>query len=138
MKKISLTLLLVGLLFSQIILVLFNLNQGFEFHKVIFRIIPFVDYAGKASSQLQLSSCIIGYLFFFVFGLLNTSKEKYPQIFKSVVMYSAIALVLVFFELTSILEDIYGNFQGKHFYIGWLLFLLGMWIYAKRYIAQKK
>jgi len=52
-------------------------------------------------------------------------------------MFSGIAIVVTFFEFTSILEDLNGTFQGKYFHIGWLMFLLGLWIFSKRYLAKR-
>lgn len=137
MKKISLALLFTGLIFSQLILIAFNVNNGFEFHKVIFRAIPIAEYAGKISMRPYLTSSIIGYIAFVIFGVLNTNKIKAPSIFKSVFMYTAIAIVVTFFEFTSILEDFSGTYEGKYFGIGWLLFLLGLWIFSKQYLSKK-
>lgn len=137
MKKTSLVLLIIGLIFSQLIFFTFNLNNGFQFHEFVVRLLPIAEYAGKASSQLYLTSIFIGYVAYVAFGVLNTNKVKWPGTFKPALMYSGIAIVVAFFEFTSILEDLFGNFQGKHFRIGWLLFLLGLWIFSKRYLAKK-
>ncbi len=137
MKKLSLILLTLGLIFSQIVVVRFNLNNGFEFHNLWIKILPIADYAGKSSSEFYLTSTILGYIAFVVFGVLNTNKIKSPEIFKSVLMFSAITIVVTFFEFTSILEDLNSTFQGKHFRIGWLLFFLGLWIFSKKYLSKK-
>jgi len=136
MKKISLVLLITGLFFSQIIVIRFNLNNGFEFHNVWIKILPLADYAGKSSVEMYLTSTILGYIAFLVFGVKHTNKNKYPRIFKSALMFTGIAVVVIFFEFTSILEDLNGTFQGKHFRIGWLLFLLGIWIFWKKYYSK--
>ncbi|MCB2195601.1 MAG: hypothetical protein KQH79_07060 [Bacteroidetes bacterium] len=138
MKRTSLILLILGLILSQIVIVKFNLNNGFEFHNIDIRLIPLTDYAGKISQKLYLTSVIVGYILFVIFGVLNTNKQKAPEIFKSSLMFTGIALVVTFFEFTSILEDLNGTFQGKRFHIGWLIFLLGLWIFSKRYISIKK
>lgn len=137
MKKLSLILLILGLLLSQIIRVTFNLHDGFEFHGFMIKFIPILDYAGKASNELYLTSTILGYIAFLIFGIMNTNKVKSPEIFKSAFMFSGIVLVVTFYEFTSILEDTIGNFQGKHFRIGWLIFFLGMWIFSKKYLSKK-
>lgn len=137
MKKRSFFLLITGLILSQIVVVRFNLNNGFEFHNLWIKILPVADYAGKQSSELYLTSTILGYIVFVIFGVINTNKAKYPNIFKSALMYTAVAVVVTFFEFTSILEDLNGTFQGKHFRIGWLLFLLGLWIFGKKYLSKK-
>ncbi len=136
MKKTSLFLLITGLFFSQIIVIRFNLNNGFEFHNLWIKFLPIADYAGKSSGELFLTSTILGYIAFVIFGVNHTNKSKYPQIFKSALMYTGIAVVVTFFEFTSILEDLNGTFQGKHFRIGWLLFLLGLWIFWKKYFSK--
>ncbi|PLX11789.1 MAG: hypothetical protein C0597_14530 [Marinilabiliales bacterium] len=138
MKKLSFTLLILGLLFSQLFRIVFNLNNGFEFHHITVKLLPIADYAGKASPQLFLTSTIIGYIAFVIFGIINTNKIKSPDIFKSALIFTFIAILVSFFEFTSILEDINGTFQGKHFRIGWLLFLLGLWIFSKKYFIKKK
>ncbi len=137
MKKLSLTLIIIGLLLSQIILIIFNLNSTFIIHDITIRILPIAEYAGRTSPQLYLTSAILGYIAFVVFGVINTNKIKAPSIFKSVFMFTAISIVVTFFEFTSILEDLNGTFHGKHFRIGWLLFFLGLWIFSKRYFLQK-
>lgn len=137
MKKASLALLVLGLIFSQFILFEFNLNQGFEFHGINIKIVPLADYAGRYSPESKLSSTFVGYLFFVVFGVLNTNKIKSPEVFKSAFMFTGISLIISFFEVTSIIEDMQGNYQGKYFHIGWLVFLLGLWIFAKKYLRKK-
>ena len=137
MKKLSLALLILGLIFGQIIVLSFNLNDGFEIHGISFKLIPIAGYAGKASTQLFLTSTILGYIAFLIFGIINTNKIKSPTIFKSALLYTAIVLVVTFFEFTSILEDLKGTFQGKYFHISWFLFLLGLWIFSKKYLIKK-
>jgi len=136
MKKLSLALLILGLLFGQLIRLTFNLNDGLEIHLISFKLLPIADYAG-ASPQLFLTSTILGYIAFVVFGVINTNKIKSPTIFKSALMYTGITIVVTFFEFTSILEDLNGTFQGKHFRIAWPLFFLGLWIFIKRYLKRK-
>jgi len=75
MKRLSLLLLVIGLIFSQLVLVKFNLNNGFEFHKVSFRLLPIADYADKISQKLYLTSVILGYIAFVIFGVINTNKK---------------------------------------------------------------
>jgi len=136
MKKISLFLLFIGLFLSQIIVIRFNLNDGFDFYNLWIKILPIADYAGTSSEEMYLTSTILGYIAFIIFGVKHTNKNKYPRIFKSALMFTGIAVVVTFFEFTSILEDLNGTFQGKHFRIGWLLFLLGIWIFWKRYFSK--
>ena len=137
MKKSSAILLFTGLIFSQLVLLKFNLNNGFDFHNIWFRILPLAEYTGNTSPELYLTSTIFGYIAFVIFGILNTNKVKSPAIFKSALMFSAVTIVVTFFEFTSILEELYGTFQGKHFRIGWFLFLLGLWIFSKKYLLKK-
>lgn len=137
MKKLSLTMLILGLIFGQLVIFTFNLNDGFDYHKILIRFIPIADYAGKYSPETVLHSTFLGYIAFVVFGIINTNKTKYPNIFKSAFMFSAIAIIVSFFEFTSILEDMSGTYQGKYFRIAWLLFLLGLWIFSKNYLSKK-
>lgn len=137
MKKLSLILIILGILLSQVLRIAFNLNDGFEYHGFIIKLLPIADYAGRASNELYLTSTILGYIAFLIFGIMNTNKVQSPEIFKSAFMFSAIALVVTFFEFTSILEDLNGTFHGKHFRIGWLLFVLALWIFSKKYLSKK-
>ncbi len=136
MKKLSIILLFLGLIFSQIIVVRFNLSNGFEFHNFWIKVLPIASYAGKSSPELYLTSTILGYIAFVVFGVLNTNKVKSPGIFKSALMFSGITIIVTFFEFTSILEDLNSTFHGKYFRIGWLLFLLGLWIFSKKFLSK--
>jgi len=137
MKKISFILLILGLLFSQIFLFIFNLNDGFVFHGISIKLLPLADYAGKASPVTELTSILIGYIIFVIYGVLNTNKTRSPEIFKPALMFTGIAILVTFFEFTSILEDLQGSYQGKHFRIGWPIFLLGLFIYSKKYLAKR-
>lgn len=136
MKKLSFILLLLGLILSQIVIVKFNLNSGFEFHNFCFKLLPVAEYAGKTSPELYLTSTILGYFAYLIFGILNTNKIKSPETFKSFLMFTGIAVIVSFFEFTSIIEDLNSNFQGKYFRIGWLLFLLGLWLFVKKYLSK--
>ncbi|MEE4197197.1 MAG: hypothetical protein V2I54_06105 [Bacteroidales bacterium] len=137
MKKQSLFLLIAGLVLSQFIVIRFNLNDGFEFHNFWIKLLPIAEYAGESSEESYLTSTLLGYLAFIIFGVTHTSKQKFPEIFKSTLMFTGIAIVVTFFEFTSILEDLNGTYQGKHFRIGWLLFLVGFWIFGKEYSIKK-
>lgn len=136
MKKISLALLIVGLLLGQLVRIIFNVHDGFEFHTISLKLLPIADYGGGSSEQF-LTSTILGYLAFIAFGVINTNRQKYPGIFKSALMFTGASLVVAFFEFTSIIEDYNNTFQGKHFRIAWLLFFLGLWIFSKNYLAKK-
>ena len=136
MKKLSLVLLILGLIFSQVILFRFNVNHGLEFHHVWIKILPIADYAGKSSPQLFLTTAFIGYIFYLIFGAININKMKAPETFKTFILFSGITIVVGFFEISSIFEDLNSKFQGKHFRIGWLIFLLGLWIFIKRYYQK--
>ena len=100
MKKWSLFLLILGLILGKVILLNFNLNNGFEIHGISIKLLPIADYAGKASPELYLTSTILGYLAFVIFGIINTNKTKSPAIFKSALMYTGIVIVVTYFEFT--------------------------------------
>ena len=99
--------------------------------------LPLADYAGKSSPVTQLTSVILGYLLFIFLGVINTNKVRSPEIFKPALMFTGIAIIVTFFEFTSILEDIQGNYMGKHSRIGWPMFILGIFIYSKKYLAKR-
>ena len=79
MKKLSFVLLILGLIFSQLFIVTFNLDNGFEFHKFLIKPLPIADYAGKSSPELYLTSTILGYIAFVIFGIIygcNTGDKR--------------------------------------------------------------
>jgi hypothetical protein len=51
-------------------------------------------------------------------------------------MFVGIVIVLLYFEVSSIFEDINGIYQGKFFRIGWLVFILGIWIFIRKYFKK--
>ena len=60
-KRISLLILVLGLIFSSILRIKFNLNDGFQFHGIGFNLVPMpiLDFGGFSGIE-SLSSTIIG------------------------------------------------------------------------------
>ena len=129
-----LSVLILGLLFSATVGFKFNLSQGFEF-KGFWMSLPvqFFDFAGEGSDELNLTSQLIGYLFYLIFGIL--CLKRLGPLFKP---YKA--LVIIFFGLISLVfvsdfysfyQDLNNQFIGRHFKIGFTVFLLGLMLYSK-------
>lgn len=134
-QKIALTFLILGLVFSSIFRMRFNLSEGFEFHNFWISIIPSIfDYAGS-SDELELTSTFFGYILFIIFGTLLIRVNKDANIVKNTSLFIFLTITLIAFivESLSLTHDVTSNFSGQHFRIGPVLFLVGLSIFVKSY-----
>ena len=134
-QKLSLVFLILGLIFSNIIRVRFNVSNGFEFQGFWITPIPsFFDFAAIRSSDLALTSTCFGYLFLVIFGLLMLSYFKaLRQKTTSLTVFLVLTLLALAFESVSIIQDISSSFAGQHLRIGLALFLFGLLIIVNNY-----
>jgi hypothetical protein len=134
-QKISLGFLILGLIFSSIIRVRFNVSNGFEFQGFWITPLPSIfDFAAISSSDLALTSASFGYLFLGVFGLLMLSDFKaLRQKTTSLTVFLVLTLLALVFESVSIIQDISSSFGGQHLRIGLALFLFGLLILVNNY-----
>ena len=134
-QKLSLGFLILGLIFSSIIRVRFNVSNGFEFQSFWITPLPSVfDFAAIRSSDLALTSTSFGYLFLCVFGLLMLSDFKaIRQKTTSLTVFLVLTLLAIVFESVSIIQDISSSFGGQHLRIGLALFLFGLLILVNNY-----
>ena len=134
-QKLSLIFLILGLVFSTIIRVRFNVSNGFEFQDFWITPIPSIfDFAAIRSSDLALTSTSFGYLFFVIFGLLMLIDFKtLIQKTTSLTIFLVLSLLALVFESVSIIQDISSSFVGQHLRIGLALFLFGLLILVNNY-----
>lgn len=138
-SKILLALLILGLVFSSLVRLQFNLSDGFVSHGVMIKFIPLplFDYDGQ-SGDLSLTSTIFGYLFFLLTGVLfflETMENKLQR--RLWLGFLFITLYATYFEWMSLMQDINLTYAGRHLRMGPVLFLLGLVLYIRSYRAQR-
>ena len=138
-QKLSLGFLILGLIFSSIIRVRFNVSNGFEFQGFWITPLPSIfDFAVVRSSDLALTSTSFGYLFLIISGLFMLSDFKaLRQKNTSLIIFLILTLLALVFEFVSILQDISSSFVGQHLRIGLVLFLFGLLILVNSYRSIK-
>ena len=132
-QKQFLIFLALGLIFSSILRINFNLHQGFVFHDLsLSPPIPLFDYVDEGSAREELTSTLFGYVFFILAGIIFIGEIKENQRWLMILLgFIAIALYAVYFEGSSMIADMKGDYKGEHAWVGPTLFLLGLLIYFK-------
>ena len=138
-QKILLGLLILGLVFSSLVRLRFNLSDGFVSHGVWTKLlpVPIFDYNG-ASGDLSLTSTIIGYLIFAISGVLLFLEAGNNKLLKA--LWAGFLLITVYatgFEWTSLMQDIHLKFSGQHLWMGPALFLLGLILFYRNYQVKR-
>lgn len=138
-QKLSLGFLILGLIFSSIIRVRFNVSNGFEFQGFWITPLPSIfDFAVVRSSDLALTSTSFGYLFLIISGLFMLSDFKaLRQKNTSLIIFLILTLLALVFEFVSIIQDISSSFVGQHLRIGLVLFLFGLLILVNSFRSIK-
>lgn len=137
--KILLALLILGLVFSSLVRLQFNLSDGFVSHGVMTKFIPLplFDYKGQ-SGDLSLTSTIFGYLFFLLSGVLLFMETRRNKLQRRLWLgFLFITLYATYFEWTSLMQDINLTYAGQHLRMGPVLFLLGLVLYIRSYRTQR-
>ncbi len=134
-QKLSLGFLILGLIFSSIIRVRFNVSNGFEFQGFWITPLPSIfDFAAIRSSDLVLTSTSFGYLFLIISGLFMFIDFKaLRQKNTSLTVFLVLTLLALVFEFVSIIQDISSSFVGQHLRIGLVLFLFGLLVLVNSY-----
>ena len=128
-------LLLLGYFFSSVAGFRFNLANGFYFQD--FYLEPqfqIFDLALYCSPEVFLNSQSIGYLFYLIFAVGCAKKlEHYSGTGDRLMLISFFLLVgLVFIsDFYSFYQDLNNQFTGRHFRVGFLVFLIGLSIYYR-------
>ena len=138
-QKLSLGFLILGLIFSSIIRLRFNVSNGFEFQGFWITPLPSIfDFAVVRSSDLALTSTSFGYLFLIISGLFMLSDFKaLRQKNTSLIIFLILTLLALVFEFVSIIQDISSSFVGQHLRIGLVLFLFGLLILVNSFRSIK-
>lgn len=132
-QKLIQILAALGLIFSSLIRINFNINPNFEFQQIWLRVLPFpfFDYAGQ-SHDLYLSSTIIGYLFYVLSGLCMLKEIKTDRLLLPLISgFLILSSYAIYFETSSILQDMHSLYKGQHMRIGPTLFIIFLWVYSK-------
>lgn len=138
-QKITLGLLTLGLVFSSIIRVKFNISNGFEFQELWITLpLPLFDFASKSSNEMALTTTFLGYLIYAVFGLLLITDVK-ALINKDILLavFLFVTIIALAFELISVIQGLNSNLERHHARVGPTLFLIGLWILVKKYRLVK-
>ena len=122
-----------GLVFSSIVRITFNLSDGFVFHDLsLTPPLPLFDYADEGSTHAELTSTLVGYVFFILAGFIFIDEIKENQRWLMILLgFVAIAMYASYFEVSSMIADINGEYKGTHAWVGPTLFLLGLLIFFK-------
>ena len=137
MKKEKLILLVFGLIFSSIIRLRFSLYDGLELHG--FWVTPPITFFSFSTKFTQyLTTTFIGYLLFSLFGIV-----EYKQTAKESKQYRWLTFFIIFtvasasYELSQMISDFRGEFNGRHIHCGPLLFLAGLALMQKEEKSEK-
>ena len=139
-QKTIFVFLILGLIFSSMFGITFNVSDGFIFQDYWIKIIPLpiFDYARSTPSQLFLTSTILGYLFFAVSGfLLIWHFGKHIKYIPLVIGFIGLTLITIFFEGSSFVQDLNSDFTGQCLRIGPTLFILGLLILLRNLKSLK-
>jgi|GEM_PF-1504501 len=133
MKKTSLTLLILGLLFS-----VFYIRAGWSPTETYLEYRPdlsgrLIRIAGWESDELYVTTAFLGYIFFMLFALLNRQKARDTGRSPLMNRFILVNMFGLLFELTSWVQMYYQSFRGKHFRVGVLLMLFGLWLWDRMY-----
>lgn len=139
-QKILLGLLVLGLVFSSLVRMQFNLSDGFVSHGVMIKFIPLplFDYDGQ-SGDLSLTSTIFGYLFFLLSGVLLIMENKNNKLQRRLWLgFLFITLYATYFEWSALMQDIHSQFIGQHLRMGPVLFLVALILFIRNYRVERE
>lgn len=138
-KKTIFAFLVLGLIFSSIIRIKFNFHNGFEFQNFWITIpLPLFSMGSDLVKNLALTSTIVGYLFYAGFGIalitnINSSIKKHI----SFLIFLLLLVISFSIELILLIQGVLSYAYDYHARIGPTLFLIGLYIYFKRFRFKK-
>ena len=138
--KILLAVLILGLIFSSMFGINYNITNGFEFNSFWYVLLPIklLDFSGSDPNQLYLTSRILGYFIYALFGILLFTDFKTNRTgILSYIFYLLIVFYAIYFEGNAILQDIRVNYTGQHLWIGTTLFILGLYNLNRKFKILK-
>ncbi|MCB0743022.1 MAG: hypothetical protein KDC67_03900 [Ignavibacteriae bacterium] len=121
MKK-EYIILALGLVFSIFQL---SLGKGLEFEGIKFNS-SIIDVAFNSSNENNIKTALIGYFFFLVFSFNHVILKKNLNFIA--IIFLLLNMFAIIFELISIKELNQGKFNGKHFSIGIVFFIVGLYL----------
>jgi hypothetical protein len=130
-QKLTFGLLIFGFIFSSIIRIRFNISGGFNFHDIwLSSPLPLFDFSAHSTNEQALTSTIIGYLLFALFGFFLIT-DYYSSNLSRIILTPFLLLTIIasMFEITSLIQDFNSNFVGNYVQIGPTLFIFGLFIY---------
>jgi hypothetical protein len=135
MKRIYLLLILIiGWIFSTVITFKFSLTTDFKFISFwISSPFKFIDIAIHDSQELSLTSQLIGYIFFVIYGVLCIPRIDLSIKTNLFILITFFLLILIVFasDIYSFIQDMNGQFTGRHLRIGATVFSIGLIILLK-------
>ena len=138
-QKIFIVLLILGLIFSSLLRVRFNVSNGFDFQNfwIKFLPLPIFDFGGS-TNELVLTTTFLGYLFFVISSFFMPKNIKTLNVKNlGLIAFSLLTILAIVFEGSSIIQDLNSNFTGQHFRIGPTLFIIGILIFRQDYRMSK-
>lgn len=131
--KITLAFLFLGFIFSSIIRIRFNIDNGFEFHNLWITWIPsFFNFALLSSSEQTLTTTFLGYIFFVTSGFIMFKSTKgLESKNKSLIFFLGLSAFALLFESISLIQDLFFSYYGQHMRIGLLLLIMGLVIFKR-------
>lgn len=121
-------LLLFGFLFS-VVLITFQLNEDFQFQ--YFKIKTALIDIAWGSKEFFLTSQFIAYPIYLSFSIFTWRKVSINGKIL-ILIFSFLTLIGIYFELLSFYEVLNNTFTGRHFRIGVLLAIFGLYITGKQ------
>lgn len=136
MKKLSVLLLMLGLLFSVFYI---RASWGVNGSTVEYQPnrLSNLFMLGGGSEHMYVTTSFIGYLFLVVFGLINLNRSRTMGLSKPLSLFLTINIILLLFELSSWLLMYQNAFHGIHARIGALLVLPGLLLWDRMYHNSK-
>jgi hypothetical protein len=122
-RQRSFILLILALVFSQFIIINYNLWDGFEFHGIKIRTGSFLQLKFQNSEFKTLTTAVIGYFLFAIY-LFNNLKNKDARASRLFEPTFIITILAIIFELRNIYLDIISEYSGQRVTIGIILFIL--------------
>jgi hypothetical protein len=127
-RQRSLVLIILGLLFSQFIIMNYNLWDGFEFHGINFRIGSLLQLHFRHSEIKTLTTSVVGYFLFavYLFNNLKNKNARSSKLFEPTLIITVLAII---FELRNIYLDFTNDYSGQRLTIGIIIFVLCLKIF---------
>lgn len=126
--------LVLGLVFSSIFRIKFNLDDGFVFRDYWVSLIPgtILDFSGSSETH-YLTTTFIGYIFYFLFGFgfLRRIRKEQESVQVLLIVLFILTSWATFVELKSMIADSLSEYDGMHFRVGPLICLLGVIVYSR-------